>query len=167
MSSGTYGVSPVSVRALAQASVQPEDAAMVVLFVSDPSFTALSPSLDQPERERIAIRLAVRHLHRRDDGQDDGGDSQHDQHEEADDDQACRERDERPEDDADLEVERFLRLLLDERRIGDAHDDDRHEDVAENRRRHERDQMADGREGALFAGWSIEIVGHVEPLQVS
>lgn len=114
-------------------------------------------SSDDPDGERVAIRRATAGSDGGDDGQNEAQNADRDEHGNADDEEAQQRRNDRPEDQVDLEVEHLFGLVLDEGRVRDEHDDQRHEDVAEDGGGQKRDQMADDSQGSLLAGGVAEI----------
>ncbi len=114
------------------------------------------------EGKRIPIGGAAADTDGREDWQNDGCDREDDQHRNADQHETQKRGDDRPEHDADLEVQNFLGLVLDERRIGDAHDHDRNEEIAEKSGGDQRNEMTDDCHRFFLACGKTQIcIGHV------
>jgi hypothetical protein len=85
--------------------------------------------VNQAPGEWIAIGLAAGNAYRRANRQHNCADREDDEQRDADEDEAQKDADKTPDEDIELEVERLFRLVLHERRVGNAHDDHRHENV--------------------------------------
>lgn len=121
--------------------------------------------LDEAEDEWIAVWLATGGLDRAQNRKHDGSDGEHDEHREADHDEAQNSGDDRPDDQADLEVERLFRVVLDELRIADAHDQKRHNEAEQHAVGDQCEQVAERTESVFLAALRFEIcVCHYDPL---